>query len=144
MKWLIVEFVSGVLLALSPPTAQAQLPPCLPPGMPALSTLVRMGGNGSLVPAKGTDNRVERAKAWVSYWGSPPGMLSQYMIVSIEGEIATVDDHPYDWDETAWYDTGMVEEDGSYIAHGQPTCKWKHLARDSRRGVEPKRGDRET
>lgn len=138
LRWLLI-----VVWLAAPVRAGADATPCLPPGIPALSTLVRMGGHGRTVLARsesiGDEVIWQQVGAWTSYWGPAPGFAVQYMLIAIGGEIAVVDDHPYDQDP-AWYDTGMVSSDGDYVHRGSPTCQWKRFpARGARpQGPQPK------
>ena len=111
--------------------------PCLPPGVPALSTLVRIGGLPATGRARTSEGQVEPIRLFRSYWSSriEDDTLVLY-IVTANGYIATVDVAPHEPDVPAWYDTGMMTETGEYIADGRPSCRWERAGTPRRPGVQ--------
>ena len=111
--------------------------PCLPPGVPALSTLVRIGGIPATGRARTSEGQVEPIPIFRSYWSSriESDTLVLY-IVTANRHIATVDAAPHEPDVPAWYDTGMMTETGEYIADGRPSCRWERAGTPRRPGVQ--------
>mgnify|MGYP001619003858 CR=1 FL=1 len=120
-----------------PPKPSVSMP-CLPPGVPVLSTLIRIGGIPVTGRARTSEGQVEPIRLFQSFWSRriESDRLVLY-IVTANGYIATVDVAPHEPDVPSWYDTGMMSETGEYIADGRPSCQWKRAGTPQRPGVQP-------
>jgi hypothetical protein len=128
-----------------PPGGFAGPPPaaCAPPGIPALSELVRVGQQILVAPVEGSDEIVVvdavgliMREHVARYHGGdvPPDFVAYY----VHGQLAAVDDHPGDPAEPDLVDTGMVSPGGAALAGGTPECRWMRLPRrDDVRAATP-------
>jgi hypothetical protein len=107
---------------------------CAPPGIPALSELVRVGQQTLVAPVEGSEEIVVvdaigliMREHIARYRGgdAPPDFVAYY----VHGQLAAVDDHPGDPAEPDLVDTGMVSPRGAALAGGTPECRWMRLPR---------------